>query len=186
MALPGAPPSPVASSDYALDCAPWEGEPTGRESATAWLYTPPAWGALLGFFVPTLAALLLYFVFVRARPAGAPGEALAHGAGAPKRRRRLANGAGDADGDDARLLDVELTAAGAGAVATRESSSDEEETQEGFTDARLGRANLALLATASVLMLILQARPARCGASAAQRLHARSAKTAASKQKGVR
>ena len=186
MALPGAPPSPVASSDYALDCAPWEGEPTGRESATAWLYTPPAWGALLGFFVPTLAALLLYFVWARARP----GDSLAHGT--PKRRRRLANGNGSgavatrADGDDARLLDVELTAAGAGAVATRESSSDEEETQEGFTDARLGRANLALLATASVLMLILQARPARCGASAAQRLHARSAKTAASKQKGVR
>jgi hypothetical protein len=170
MALPGAPPSPVASSDYALDCAPWEGEPTGVESATAWLYTPPAWGALLGFFVPTLAALLLYFVWARARPAGAPGEASARGAGAPKRQRRLANangGSGD-DGDGARLLDVELTAAGAGAVATRESGSDEEETQEGFTDARLGRANLALLATASVLMLILQARPARCGASAAK------------------
>lgn len=57
----------ASDSDYsALTCTPESSRPSGRETATAWLYTPGALAFLLGLCVPACLSLACFFARARA------------------------------------------------------------------------------------------------------------------------
>jgi hypothetical protein len=162
--------APAATTDYDLDCAPWESQPTGRETATAWLYTPAAFASLTGFFATAFASLAIYCVWARAQRAAhrlarsaAAGSPATHGARAPARTRKPGSRRGHTEADEEDELQ-ELRpngtehegARGVGAAAAAAEEPVEE--QEGYTDASFGRAALALLFASSAALLLLQAR----------------------------
>jgi hypothetical protein len=171
--------SPVEASDYDLDCAPWESQPTGRETATAWLYTPAAFASLIGFFGTAFAALAIYCVWARAQRvthrsthAAAAGPSARTRKPGGRRGQRAADGEDDEDGDSVRLLELRLNGAqrshdgvhDANAAAAAAGEPVEEQ-QEGYTDASFGRAALALLCASSAALLLLQAREPASGAA---------------------